>query len=208
MRYNDRLTKNVLSDVVFQVRQELLIEQQCLFSSLEQKINMKIHEITEQISTLKQNFEAEHEALFNGFDSELEERLNRRCNLVLHGVEKAVGTADATARRVHDQNALDTLLKTMNIPDDPPSIKVRRIGIPSQNTCKSRLLHIVCKDDSTRNNILRNRTLLRTLDKKVIVQSDMTPMQQQAARILRFELKRRRDMGENVVIRNNKIVFT
>lgn len=71
--------------------------------------------------------------LFNGFDSEHEERLNRRCNLIPHGVEEAIGAANAGARRAHDQSVLDILLKTMNISDDSSSFKIHRIGINSQN---------------------------------------------------------------------------
>lgn len=196
--------KNMLSDAVFQVRKELLSEQQRLFSSLEHKMGEKICKLTEQISTMRRNFEAEQEKLVSIVDSELEERLGRRCNLVLHGVEEADSTADADSRKAHDRDALASVLRSMNIPDDPSTFRIRRIGVPSSSKC--RLLHVMCRDVSTRNAILRNRTLLRTLDKKIFVQPDMTPMQQQAAKTLRAQLKLRRDSGENVVIRNNKIV--
>lgn len=55
-------SKTMLSDAVLKVRQELLSEEQRLFSSLERKNCQKIHDITEQISILRRSFEAEEEA--------------------------------------------------------------------------------------------------------------------------------------------------
>lgn len=196
--------KSMLSDAVFQVRRELLSEQQRLFASFEQRFDERISEITEEISTVRRNFKTEQENLMSIVDSELEERLNRRCNLVLYGVEEADSSADADSRKAHDRDALASVLKTMNVPDDTSAFRIRRIGVPASNKC--RLLHVVCKDVSTRNEILRNRTLLRTLEKKIFVQPDMTLMQQQTAKSLRAQLKHCRDSGENVVIRNNRIV--
>ena len=55
--------KMMLSDAVFQIRQQSLSKQQRLFASLQKKIDKKIDEITEQIFTMKRNFEAEQEKL-------------------------------------------------------------------------------------------------------------------------------------------------
>jgi hypothetical protein len=92
----------------------------------------------------------------------------------------------------------------MKITDDVSQFKIRRIGMPSIG--KTRLMHVKCEVVDTRNEILKNRTLLKSLEKKVFVQPDMTKLQQQIAKNLRLELRQRRSQGENVIIRGNQIV--
>jgi hypothetical protein len=207
---DDRITastlKSMMTDAVFQLRQELLSEQQRLLSTFQQKIDAELKSITDKLTALRYELQESQAEVLKNLDAEFEERLSRRSNLVFFGVEEADETADGESRRDHDRNMLNILLRHMNISDDSSSFKIRRIGRPSPN--KTRLLHIECKDINTRNKVLKNRTLLKTFKKKVFVQPDMTRLQQQVAKDLRVELKHRREMGENVVVRNNKIVPT
>jgi molybdopterin converting factor small subunit len=196
--------KNMISDAVFRVRQELLSEQQRLFASLEEKIEKQIGEICRKVNDLTSNFEKNSDHLLNVLDIEFEDRMSRRSNVIFYGVEEAEALADADTRKAHDQRALNHLLKTMEVSEDSSSFKLRRFGVPTPN--KTRLLHVQCKDIAMRDNILRNRTKLRFLHQKVFVQPDLTSMQQERAKALRQDLKRRRDMGEDVAIQNNKIV--
>ena len=93
----------------------------------------------------------------------------------------------------------------MEIHSDLSYYKIRRFGFLTPN--KTRLMHVQCNDTETRDNILRNRTKLCFLKaRRVFVQPDLTRMQQVRAKALRKELEQRRGMGEDVVIRNNKIV--
>ena len=196
--------KNMISDAVSRVREDLLKEQQRLFASLEQKMEKRISEICTKVDTLTNDFEKKCDLFMNAMDAEFEDRMSRRSNVILYGVEEAEASADADSRKAHDMSAFNRLLKTMDISEDPTSFKLRRFGVPTANKC--RLLHVRCPDNATRDNLLRSRTKLRFLDRKVFVQPDLTRVQQERARDLRLELKNRRERGEDVIIRNNMIV--
>jgi len=197
--------KSMISDAVFSLRQELLNEQQRLFASLEQKIEKRIGEIQDKVNSLQFSFDNNCDKMISVLDAEFEDRLSRRSNVIFYGVEEADASASADSRKAHDHKALDELLTTMELSIDSSSFKIRRFGVPSPN--KTRLMHVQCTDMATRDIILKNRTKLRFLKpKRVFVQPDLTRVQQERAKELRLQLKHRRDMGEDVVIRNNKIV--
>ena len=85
--------------------------------------------------------------------------------------------------------------------------EVIRIG---RNTSRARprLICVKCRSLDTKTNILRNAKKLHEQPtfRGVFVNPDRTKLQQRNDKLLRDELKRRKDLGEDVMILRNKIV--
>ena len=81
-----------------------------------------------------------------------------------------------------------------------------RIG--NTNSSKPRLLKVVCRDIDTKRALLSRAKHLRSAPnyKNVYLNTVLTPLQQNENKILREELKRRRDFEEDLIIRHGKIV--
>ena len=86
-----------------------------------------------------------------------------------------------------------------------------RLGKKTEDSStKPRLLRVTLENVEVKKQILMKAKHLRdSVDgnlSKVFISPDLTPKEREANRKLREELKARRDQGENVVIRNGKIV--
>ena len=86
------------------------------------------------------------------------------------------------------------------------AVSIFRIG--KQRPDGNRILKIVCKDPVIKRTLLTKAKLLRTNPsfQNVYINPDQTPRQQELSKDLRMELRMRRDMGEDVVIRRGKVV--
>ena len=72
----------------------------------------------------------------------------------------------------------------------------------------SRPIRAVCIAATKKYEILRRSKSLRHSQtfKDIYINPDLTPLQQKESRLLRIELKQRREIGEDVMIRRGKIV--
>ena len=137
--------------------------------------------------------------------TEMEERANRRKYLIVSGLEeKESGTVDE--RRVSDSEAIKRISMVMGIDNFDPQ-EVHRIGhIRGFN--KPRLLRFKCRDMEKKRAFLRQAKTLRHSPnfRGVFIHPDRTKKQRNKETELRHELKRRRNDGEQVVIRRGRIV--
>ena len=120
---------------------------------------------------------------------EMEQRARRMQNLVISGIPE-LNDGSVEERRAHDESEVKKVLCELGM-ESISNCRASRIGKPRQD--RSRLLKLTCPDAHTKQKILRNGKSLRTsiLYKKVYVNEDQTPMQQEQSRMLRAELKRR-----------------
>jgi hypothetical protein len=135
----------------------------------------------------------------------MEERDRRKANLIVSGiVEKEDGTV--VERKQHDKAKVETLLQNLCDFNSTVITSVNRIG--KVNSSKPRLLKIVCGNIETKLSLLRKAKELRRISsfKGVYLNPDQTPMQQKESKRLREELRRRRALGEDVLIQRGKIV--
>ena len=77
---------------------------------------------------------------------------------------------------------------------------------------KARPIKLVGLPMHTRENLLKSAARIRGIEaslgfNSVFIKPDLTPKQQLSNRLLRTQLKTRRENGENVVIRNGQIVM-
>lgn len=134
---------------------------------------------------------------------EVEERERRRNNIMIFGLpEKEDGPLND--RRDCDMSATLQLFDEADVKNVSP-VWSRRVGRISEG--KVRPLKVVLQNQADKQEVLRKGRNLRdsTSFKKVFVTNDATRMQQAEMQLLRSELKRKRDLGEDVVIYNNQI---
>ena len=82
---------------------------------------------------------------------------------------------------------------------------------PFQKTFAGPCLKVILKSTENQELLIKSASRLSKLPgahefRKVFIKPDLTPLQQSQEKALRFELKRRRDAGEDVILRRGKIV--
>lgn len=185
------------------------------FSTTISEQNTKISGLLQKIQALDsknshleircKNLENDLLELSSSVLEEFEDRARRRKNLIISGVpERLEGSTDerATADREH----VDSILEDIADVDDDAVSKCHRIG--RYMTGKVRLLRVVLKDEETKQSILVKAKQLRNTPsyRNIYVNPDLTTIQRNADKMLREELKRRKNEGHDVIIRRNKIV--
>ena len=102
-------------------------------------------------------------------------------------------------------DAIQGVASTVGV-DDLEVTDVSRIGQAHES--RPRLLRFKCNDRGSRMSLLRKAKELRNTSEHrgVYVNPDQTKRQRELSKALRNELRARRDLGEDVVIRHGKIV--
>ena len=132
------------------------------------------------------------------------ERHRRRKYLIVSGLsESSHGSVEQ--RRLDDTEKIRVLASTLGI-EDFSLDEVSRLGRISE--AKGRLLRFKCAFVDDKLSLLRSSKELRNHAQYdgVFINPDLTLMQRKINRQLRSELKRRREAGENVVIRHGRII--
>ena len=131
---------------------------------------------------------------------ELIDRENRKFNLVIRNLpETAEGGGEV------DKNHFKSLCSTLDL--NVPSFTVTRIGKKIEG--KYRVLLVRLPDLATKRQILSKSVQLRskTTWKEVYVNPDLTRSERETQKLLRDELKARKEKGESdLIIRGNRIV--
>jgi hypothetical protein len=129
----------------------------------------------------------------------------RKNNLIINGLQESEN-GSLQERETHDRVELTQLALALGV-DDLKVSEVRRLG--HSQSKKPRPLKIKCTDYEVKQKLLISGKCLRSHDKfkRTYVNPDMTRMQQSWNQKLRTELKRRRDNGEDVVIRGGTVVL-
>jgi len=137
--------------------------------------------------------------------SEIEERDRRKANLVISGVpEKEDGAVKE--RQEWDESRVGELFQFLAELDSDDFKKTYRIG--RADAKKPRLLKVICRNDEIKRDMLTKAKDLRSkpVFAGVYVNPDQTPLQQRQGKALREEFKRRKNLGEDVILRHGKIV--
>lgn len=165
------------------------------------EVNKK-HE--EQFKVLKTDFVEMAKEMPVRLLSEVEERNYRRPNLIFSGIsELTSGSIDD--RKSFDVAEISKIANELELSIDS-GFKTTRIG--KLGGAKPRLLRATFSRIEERNDLLRKGKCLRNSKdfKQVYINPDLTSMQRTTNKFLRAELRRRREAGEQVIIRGEKIV--
>ena len=141
---------------------------------------------------------------YSNIMNEVEERERRRSNLIIAGLwEKEDGSVEE--RKQWDVEKVEQLFGELCDFENSVVSSVFRIG--KMNSSRPRLLKVICRDADAKRSLLRKAKDLRdsSIFRNVYLNPDMTPMQQEENKRLRLELKTRRNLGEDVIIRQGRI---
>lgn len=136
---------------------------------------------------------------------EIEERERRKTNLIISGIpEKEDG--NVKERREWDDEKVDSLFRGLADLDNDDFTKTFRIG--RADARKPRMLKVVCRNEETKRDVLSKAKDLRSMPgyEAVYVNPDQTPLQQRQSKALRAEYARRKNLGEDVILRHGKII--
>lgn len=136
---------------------------------------------------------------------EFEDRERRKPNLIISGIpEQHNGSVEE--RQNWDALRINSLLRDLGNFNEDIVTNTYRIG--KSNSRGPRLLKVVCCNADEKRAVLLKAKELRRMEEysRVFINSDLTPAQQVKNKALREDLKRRRGLGEDVVIQRGKIV--
>lgn len=169
-------------------------------NEIEKQCTESHSKLNEQISELQKA----HEANINELMMEMDQRIHRSSNVIIFGLpESTEGSIEE--RRSSDKEHIENISSELNL-----NISYRsshRLGRPRSN--KPRPMRITGLDIGEKSELLRKARSLRNNSdyEGVYINPDLTPLQQHEAKLLRDELKKRRENGHHdLIIRNGKIV--
>ena len=136
---------------------------------------------------------------------EVNDQQRRRKNLIISGVPESV-TRSAEDRKSEDKSRVKTILDELIECDDNLIVHVHRMGKIVDG--RNRILRVVLRDEESKQRILKTARRLKTSEifQDIFINPDLTLAQRQEKKHLRYELKRRKDLGEDVQIRNGHVV--
>ena len=191
-----------------EMKEELRGELSAMLSKLlKEEMSVLRQQITEQkkeIEDLKVNITTRTNDLSESVMNEISLRHRKRDFLIVTGLSEST-SGSLEERKRHDSNLIDEIVTVLKCDDFKPE-DVTRIGKISST--RPRLLRLKCTDSNARKILLvKSKELTRSQKfKQVYINPDLTHSQRERNRELREELKRRREQGENVKIRYNKVV--
>ncbi len=166
------------------------------------KLEQSFVELKESVDAIGQSVDKKLLLLKNTIKDdvlqELEEARKREANIIVSGLQpSALSDVALVAKLAADLS--------VHLPADQV-LSLRRIG--KEINGKPKLLLISFNSSQSARLMLGSAYKLKDLPhyKDVFISPDRMPRQQEEYKVLRIELKRRRDAGENVVIKGNKIV--
>ena len=128
-------------------------------------------------------------------------------NLIIYGMPECT-TEDKKEEMLEDFRRIKKVYSEKLEIEQNDLKHITRLGI--KETDKVRPIQITLSSQAKRKEMLINNMNLKLLENEIstniYVSTDRTKKQRDADKELRAELKRRKQLGENLVIRNNKIV--
>ena len=167
-------------------------------SSFQVKCEKEVNCIKNEIELLKS---AQRKSNFEVLQ-EVEQRELRRNNIMIYGLsEESEGSL--AERTKLDETLVEDIFKEIGA--NVPVEKIYRLG--KINDSKCRPLKVKLPHQSFKGEIFRGAKELRNSSrfKNIYIRNDLTKLQQQEDFERRKELRRRRENGEDVIIRNGEI---
>ena len=158
-----------------------------------------------QLEKKYQLLEENNRDMIRSFYREFEDRDRRKMNLIFSGIpERQNGTLEE--RNNSDFEHVKRVLADLSLPSDHVTAHTYRIGKPGKGG--QQLLKVKCLDEEFKRNVLRKAKQLRNISpyERIFINADLTFVQRQERRLLADELRRRRGLGEDVMIRNGTFV--
>ena len=166
-----------------------------------EKVEEKIEKLEEKLNQPTHNIEPTKTApvsyanIVQKVMDEESDRARRTKNFVIYGSQPTE----------NDETLVNNMLDAIGV---PTTFSTKRIG--GINSEGQQLLHVVCKDEATRNKILKNAKKLRDkpTTKDLYINADMTKAEIKMRYSLRMELKKKRqdDPENEFMIKRNQVI--
>ena len=206
----ESIEKNINSKMDSQERNvKLFSEAVAENKTVNSKTSVAISSINKNFENLKSNVESK----FNQ-EKETKEKLAKENNICIFNVPESIkSTTDESQARLEDVKKLHSILDKHITLEKEDVLRVYRKKIRDEN--KPRPIIIMLKSKEKRTELLKLRGLMYeeqndsddvTGITPIYISKDRTRLEQEQNKILVLELKRRRKNGENIYIRNGKIV--
>ena len=174
--------------------------------------------MSDQITGLEKNMESKIDEKFKKVKKEILikvnedidqrfEKFKRRKNIVIYGLPEGVGKEEREKHRSDDES-IKELMRELRVEVE----RFRSIRLGKQvNVNRTRPIKIELEEERDKYKILKKAANIRNTQtakfKKIIISADMTFKQRELDKILREELKVRRNAGESdIKIKDGRIV--
>ena len=157
-----------------------------------------------QAAELNELKETVHKINASEIAGEVEDRIRRKNNVILTGVDELY-SGNTKEKREHDEKKVKEILNELDL----STTKVKEVvRIGRQQAGVNRIMRVSLVDEDSRKNVLRNAKNLRsnTKYKKTYINPDRTPYEQKLFKACYLEFKERRSKGEDVIIYRGEIV--
>ena len=182
--------------------------------TLDRKVDREhVNRLEQRMESLENNNYSENTAqpastsTINETLNEQKERENRAKNIILFNIPES-SKPNPQDRTKEDTDFVTRVFQTLEI-EDYDIDKCIRLG--KKVSGKSRLTRVTLKSQESKGNVLRKSRALENSEdfSDIYIRPDLTRLQRTEQRMLRDELRSRRDKGEdNIFIRRGKIIQT
>ena len=185
-----------------EIIKELRDQNKNMLSRMAKMENYLITKIEEENDKYKKEIE-------DKINKEMEEKFERhgkKQNLIIYGVEENEKQNEIESSKI-DECRVAAIFQEIDVSEEP--LEIIRLG-KTKNREKERPILIKMKTERVCYEILKKNNILRNSNdreyNRVTFRKDMTVRQREMNRKLTEELKMRRNKGENVKIKNGKII--
>lgn len=199
--------KSAMMEAVNEIKMELRSEYMGLLKDMRNEFTSELENVREEIRNQRKMFETSMRDMEAEFLNDLQESELRKNNVMIFGLKESQ-TESNTDRKEEDLKQIENLAKEIGVHFFAPPQNCIRLGKPGT---KPRPIKLVGLPSQTRGDLLLSAPRINKINasfgfNRVFIKPDLTPKQQLNDRLLKNELKSRRNNGENVIFRNGKIV--
>jgi len=170
-----------------------------------QQILADYKSMSDEINQLRNDYKVINEKLADDILEEVRQREMRKDFIILSGVPERQDCS-LEERKVADEESIRAIANELNCPLN--FTDTHRIG--KQTSTRPRLLRFKCTDVDDRNHLLKYARRLRSSNESfftsVYINPDRTPRERVKRKLLTEELRRRRQEGEDVIIKHGKVI--
>lgn len=197
------LIENFKSEMLHAIKDEMKKFNNTLSSIVERlsELDNRHDQLTTRVSLLEDRI---NDTTPDKMLEELLDRSRREKNIIISGIEEP-NTGTIEERKKHDEERTDAVLRCVGSSIDSV-VDFRRLG--KSGSSGARLLRVTFNSMDAKLTVLRSSKLLRENSgfKGVYINQDRTKMQQTKDKVLRDEVKRLKELGEDPVIFRGRIV--
>ena len=198
--------KNAVVEAVYDIRAELKAEYESMLKDARGKFSEELNSLRSEVKNLKERMDTQTRTIETEFFHDMRDSESRRSNIMIFGMKESTSPSLAECKE-YDWRSIENLASELGVHD----FQVSDFFCLGRRGDKPRPIKVRCRKLQQRNDLLRIAPRILRLDENlgyrgIFIKPDLSPKEQEANRILREELRRRREAGERVVIRGGRVI--